>query len=88
MTVDNYKDYPQTIGELRSDKSDRATDWAPRDALIALLRQIDNGLNVSGLVISYTSIEEGDTCTHYTHTQTRNVALGLLSRVMFLINAA
>ena len=40
---DNFKGFPRTIGELRSDKSDNGRDWTPRDALISLLREIDSG---------------------------------------------
>ena len=39
----NFADYPKTLGEHRSDKSDQANDWTPRDALIAMLRDIDSG---------------------------------------------
>ena len=84
----NFKDYPQTIGEIRSDKTDRASDWAPRDALIDLLRRIDNGTDVRELVISFAILEDGDLATNYLVTQKRNASLGLMARVMHLINEA
>jgi hypothetical protein len=43
VSEDNFADAPQTIGEIRSDKSRSARDWTPRDALISLLREIDRG---------------------------------------------
>ena len=52
--MDNFSAYPPSLGELRSDKSDRASDWTPRDALISVLRDIDTGvINPDALVISY-----------------------------------
>lgn len=50
----DFKNHPPSIGEIRSDKTHAAADWTPRDALISLLREIDNGLKVEALVISYT----------------------------------
>ena len=35
---DDFSDHPKTIGEIRSDKSQKAEHWSPRDALIAALR--------------------------------------------------
>lgn len=51
--TDNYANHPPSISEIRSDKSMMAADWTPRDALISVLREIDEGLNVEALVISY-----------------------------------
>ena len=39
----DYKDHPPSVSELRADKSDDASDWTPRDALITALRDIDSG---------------------------------------------
>jgi hypothetical protein len=45
---------PKSLGEARADKSHRASDWTPRDALVDLLRQIDAGeLDVDTVVIGY-----------------------------------
>lgn len=41
MSVNNFADHPPTIGELRSNKTESARDWTPRDVLIDLLRDID-----------------------------------------------
>lgn len=40
---ESFADYPESINELRSDRTGNAADWSPRDALVALLRQIDRG---------------------------------------------
>jgi hypothetical protein len=51
---ENFADYPQSIAELRSDKTDAASDWTPRDLLIAMLRDIDAGkIDLDGMVLVY-----------------------------------
>jgi hypothetical protein len=51
--MDNFAAHPRSIGELRSDRTESSHDWTPRDALISLLREIDEGLSVDALVISF-----------------------------------
>lgn len=41
--IENFADAPISLGELRSDRSDDAADWTPRDVLVSLLRTIDKG---------------------------------------------
>ena len=41
--ADSFADAPQSIGELRTEKSQSPTDWSARDALVRLLRGIDSG---------------------------------------------
>lgn len=41
--MDDYANHPRTLGELRSDRTGNASDWSPRDVLIAALRRIDSG---------------------------------------------
>jgi len=49
---DEYRDYPKSLGEVKSAKSMDSADWTPRECLINMLREIDNGLNVDLLIIS------------------------------------
>lgn len=52
--TENFADYPPSIAELRSDKTDSASDWTPRDLLIGMLRDIDSGkMDLDGLVLVY-----------------------------------
>ena len=83
-----FRNYPQTIGEIRADRSDKASDWTPRDALICLLRRIDSGVDVKELVVSYVSIDDDEPTTHFLAIQDRNASLGLVARVMHLLNVA
>ncbi len=39
----DYKDHPPSVTELRSEKTNDAADWTPRDVLITALRDIDSG---------------------------------------------
>lgn len=50
---DDFKKHPQSITELRAGKAEDGSKWTPRDALINLLRDIDNGLDVDMLLVGY-----------------------------------
>lgn len=47
MDDKNFANEPQSITELRSDKSGLASDLTVRDTLIAALRSLDSGQEVS-----------------------------------------
>ncbi len=58
--MENFKDHPKSIGELKSDRTEDCKDWAPRDVLIDVLRNIDKGkISPSTLVVAWTEIKEG-----------------------------
>lgn len=89
--MDSFKDHPDTIGELRSDKSENAADWTPRDACISMLRDIDNGLEVATLIICYSTPSRllagqgvRDVCYKLASPDT-STTLGTLARVQNLI---
>ena len=51
---DDFKNYPKSVTEIKSDKSNKASDWTPRDVLIDMLRMIDSGeVNPSALIVCY-----------------------------------
>lgn len=50
-----YSDHPESITEIRAKKAANGTLWTPRDALIDVLRDIDNGLKVDALVVCFRS---------------------------------
>ncbi len=61
----SFADYPRSIAELRSDKTGSGADWTPRDALIAMLRDIDSGVfKPSALVISHTTKNPNGSFSH------------------------
>ena len=43
FVTEDFSQHPQTIGDIRSNKSQNAKDWSVRDALIRTLREIDSG---------------------------------------------
>jgi hypothetical protein len=61
MSDDDYSNYPQSVAEIRSDKTWRAIDWTPRDALISCLRDIDSGkIKPDSLLICWSVDDGGD----------------------------
>jgi hypothetical protein len=89
---DDFKDYPPTIGELRSDKSHAAKDWSPRDALVSLLREIDGG-SIKPTAIFICGVEaspEGDSWRPFYRNASASPAESLgvieLAKDMFMLN--
>lgn len=59
---DDFKNAPRTIGEIRAERDDDAGAWSARDALIKLLRDIDDGkINVKSCVIVYRPDDDNQT---------------------------
>lgn len=51
---DSFADHPQSLAEHVSDKDQDASKWAPRDALVSVLRDLDRGeLPIETIVICY-----------------------------------
>ena len=64
-------------------------DWAPREALISLLRQIDKGeIKLDMLVISWHGTDkDGAKCCDFVNATPSMVhALGLVSRAAYRVN--
>lgn len=58
---EDFKDYPKSITEIKSDRSNKASDWTPRDALIDVLRMIDSGeVKPTSLIVCYREASEED----------------------------
>lgn len=82
--TDDFKDYPKTINEIKSDRSFNAADWKPRDALITLLRSIDSGEeNPDFLIIAYGNVKADGVTTdgYYSTSPNLFLTLGLLEKV-------
>jgi hypothetical protein len=54
--LDNYSQYPKSVGEARSDKTNNSKDWSPRDLLLYTLRELDAG-NTKPIKMALVSIE-------------------------------
>lgn len=87
----DFKDHPVSLTEAKAGKVPKAHIWTPRDALIDLLRRIDNGENIDAVVICHrqpSDTVDGEFITGYNMaTPDMNTGLGMLSRVAHLINA-
>lgn len=85
MTFENFKDHPVSVAEVRSDKSQSASDWTPRDALVATLRDIDSGkLSVEAIVICMRipGAKPGATSSAFkAASPDPHITLGLLTRI-------
>ena len=42
--MSDFSNHPASISELKSNLSNSAADWHPRDVLIKMLRDIDDGI--------------------------------------------
>lgn len=81
----NFGSYPRTIGEIRSDQSGKGSDWTPREALIAMLREIDSGrVKPDALVICFR--HSGNKTSFMAATPDGLTTLGLLERVKFRLH--
>lgn len=77
-----YEDCPITIGELRSDRSESATDWSPRELLISLLRGIDAGtLDPESMVVAFSC---GEKVSYRVSSPSAIISLGLFDRAHFM----
>ncbi len=88
---DSFADAPVSIAELRADRERDGALWTPRDALVALLREIDQGKvkPPAGMVIIWCEdTGDGHTITHYSVACPSALqVLGLLTRAMHKIQA-
>ena len=79
--MDDYKDYPPSITEIKSDKTQNGKDWTPRDALIAALRDVDSGiLKAEYCILIFGEIDEED-CTFtkfFNSTPNRYILQGMI----------
>lgn len=54
----NFADHPTSLGEARAQRTGSGAQWTPRDALIAVLRDIDAGkVTIDALVCAYRIVE-------------------------------
>lgn len=78
----NFAEHPPSISELRADRSEKASDWTPRDVLIQLLREIDSGSIVPTAVVVSMAVRSDDGFGHLYRVAAPDgfTSLGLLAR--------
>jgi hypothetical protein len=60
LTFESFADYPSSVQEKRAIEGRDARQWTPRDALINILRDIDQGkLNPYAMVIHWKTAVDG-----------------------------
>lgn len=86
--MSGFEDHPQSVSEIKANKSHDCSAWTPRDALIDLLRDIDGGkVRLDALVIAYRENDDEGKRTRFSMAAPdSSVGLGLLSRAAWMIN--
>lgn len=86
----NFAGYPKSITEMRADKTDLAKDITPRDVLIEMLRDIDEGhLNPSAIVVAFMEgTPEAPTMDWRVSSPNLVVTNGILARALYRVNRA
>lgn len=80
----DFKDYPKTINEIKSDQSNKAADWTARDLLIYLLREIDSGnLHAENIIVCVQ--KENEIFYRFAGENKNSQNVGLLETVKHLI---
>lgn len=83
---DDFSEHPKSVFELRSDKTDSAHDWTPRDVLIDLLRAIDSKkINPTALVVAMRSVnDDGAVKTDYrVSSPDHHISVGVVQSALF-----
>lgn len=83
--VEDFSNYPVTLGEKRSQVKNGAGKWKPRDALIAALRDLDSGKIKPDFCIIVTVEQRDDDQDHFEAYQSipgTLVGLGMLDMAM------
>lgn len=89
MSDDDFSDYPRSVAEVRSDKTMRADQWSPRDALIAALRDLDSGkIKPEALIIMWAEKPESFTAVASWYLSSPNplISQGMVERVRHRLN--
>jgi hypothetical protein len=85
---DDYSKTPQSIAEIRANRSELASLWTPRDALISALRDVDGKkVNpfVAFIVLGNNDTESGGTYTRFWVAGKNNYEIaGVAMRGLFM----
>lgn len=84
--TDDFADYPVSVSEARADREDDCRLRSPRDALISVLRDIDEDkVAPDALICIYRERgDDGSTQTHFAAASPDiHTSLGLLTRGQF-----
>lgn len=61
---ESFADYPRSLADVKSDKSNAACDWKPRDLLIDMLRDLDSGkIEADAMLVIWTKMDKDGAIT-------------------------
>lgn len=86
--MDDYSKMPESIGELKAERTHDGSQWAPRDVLIHILRMIDSGqVKPQTMIVSYL-YEDGDGRSHAYATSAPGAfeAIATAQRTVYKLN--
>lgn len=84
MSVDDFSNFPQTLGQIRASKAKNGALWTPKEALLDALGQIDRGeIDPSDLIIvARCKGEKSGDINLFNSSQDGVIACGMLARAM------
>lgn len=89
---DDFSTHPQSISELRADRSGLPRDLSPRDVLIRVLRAMDAGEIAPDhvVIIMGNGVEDAGSRTAYHQggSYSYHAQLGLIHRALSLLSAS
>lgn len=89
--MDSYANHPLSVGDIRSERSNDAKDWSPRDVLIDTLRRIDRGeVAPAALVVVMKHESDGGRMSStetVTSSPSEDVKTALLARALAMASA-
>jgi hypothetical protein len=83
--VTDFSNHPPSIGEIKSARGNDGSLWTPREVLVKMLREIDDGkVAPDVLVIAWSDIEAGKRRGHFSQsTPDPLLSMGLMQAMLF-----
>lgn len=88
MNYEDFSNHPQSVAEVRSERTADGRLWSPRDALVSLLRDIDSGkVSPQALIVVFSEVNDaGDSYTLFRNAAPDyHTSMGLLAAAQFKI---
>lgn len=84
----SFAGHPQTVSELRANRDANASAWTPRDVLVSVLRDIDEGkFAPDALIVIHREFKSpGHTSSHYAASAPDvHATMGMLAYAQFQV---
>jgi len=85
---DNFADYPKSLNDIRSSRTNDGADWTPRECLIDMLRCIDSGeIDPQTLIIIAARVSDSKSDVFYSLSSPNALmTLGAMDRARHRMN--